>query len=161
MESGRVPVCRTNIAAGVTGNAATVDDYAENHEAHAGRDLHNTEDELHLFPLARLAESFRGTRLAITLHAKDLDDHQGAEQRDDPGTVVDARGSVPIVDDVARGGDLERKDRQPADRILPPARETPRGVDEAADVHGEGAVDGVHDGHLGESLHHEVATRPH
>jgi len=60
------------------------------------------------------------------------------------------------VDDIASGGNLKGQNSQPADGVLPTASEAPGGVDEATDVHGEGAVDGVHDGEFGESLHHEV-----
>lgn len=60
------------------------------------------------------------------------------------------------MDDVASGGNLEWQDSQPTDGVFPSASETERGIDETANVHGEGTVDGVQDGHLGESLHHEV-----
>jgi hypothetical protein len=96
------------------------------------------------------------TRLTITPHAKDLDKNESAQQRDDPGAVVDAVRSRPVVDDVASGGDLEREDGQPADGILPAAGEAPGGIYEAADVHGEGSVHRVEDSQFCERLHDQV-----
>lgn len=154
-----IPVFRPNVASRVAGDATTVDDDAEEHEAEACDDLEQTQGELDLFPLARPVRELGQTHLAITPHAKDLDSHESAQQRDDPGAIVDTLRSRPVVDDVARGGDLERKDGQPADGILPAAGETPRGIHEAADVHGEGTVHRVEDGHFCERLHHEVTRQ--
>lgn len=60
------------------------------------------------------------------------------------------------MNDVTGGRDLERQNRQPTDSVLPGASKTPRRIDESGDVDGEGAIDGIQDGHLCESLHHEV-----
>jgi len=62
------------------------------------------------------------------------------------------------MDNIASSRDLEGKDGQPADGVLPTASKAPSGVDEAANIHVEGSVDGVQDSQLGESLHHEVTT---
>ena len=53
---------------------------------------------------------------------------------------------MPVVDDIARGGYFKREHCQPTYGVLPGASEAEGGIDEAADVHGEGAVNGVHDG---------------
>ena len=60
------------------------------------------------------------------------------------------------MNDVASSRDLEGQDGQPGDGIFPGTGKAEGRVDEAADVHGEGAVDGVHDCELGKGLHHEI-----
>lgn len=62
-----------------------------------------------------------------------------------------------VAYDVASSRDLEGQHGQPTDGVLPSAGETERGVDEAANVHAESAVDWVQDGHFSERLHHEVS----
>jgi hypothetical protein len=60
---------------------------------------------------------------------------------------------------IASCGDFERKYSEPADAVLPSAGKAPRRVNEPANVHGESAIDRVHDGHFGKRLHHQVATQ--
>lgn len=64
------------------------------------------------------------------------------------------------MDDVDSGGDLVGENGQPTDGIFPSASETEGWIDKATDIHCESAVNGVHDGHFCESLHHEV-TKHH
>lgn len=97
------------------------------------------------------------TYLAIALDTEKLDSNQSDKQWDDPSTVVDALGSWPVMDDIASRGNLKGKDSQPTDGVLPGAGESPRGIDEATDVHGESAIDWVHDGQFRKGLHHEIA----
>ena len=158
VRSLHIPVSRANVAAVICGNTTAIDDYTEKHESQASNDLEQTEEELDLFQLARSRENVRWTCLAIALDTKHLDGNQSDKQRNDPSSVVNAFGSGPVVDDVASSGDLEGKHGQPADGVLPSAGETPRRIDEAADVHGEGAVDGVQDSQFCKSLHHEIAS---
>lgn len=96
------------------------------------------------------------TYLAITTHAEVLNGNQSHQERSNPCSVVDALRSWPVVDDVAGSRDLEGQHGEPRDGVLPGAGETEGGVDKATDVHGKGAVDWIHDGKLGEGLHHEV-----
>ena len=107
--------------------------------------------------LAGLANGVGCTGLAIAFDAEKLNGNQSNKERDDPSTVVDAIRSVPVVNDVASSGDFKGKDGQPADGVFPTAGETQGRIDEATDVHGEGTIDGVHDGQFGKSLHHQVA----
>lgn len=96
------------------------------------------------------------TYLAITAHAEVLNGDQSYQQRSYPCSIVDTLRPWPVVDDVTSSRDFEGKDGEPGDGILPGTGETEGGVDKAADVHGKGAVDWVHDGKLGKGLHHEV-----
>lgn len=96
------------------------------------------------------------TYLAITAHAEVLDGDQSYKERSYPCSVVDTLRPGPVVDDVTGSRNFEGKDGEPGDGVFPSTGETEGGVDEAADVHGEGAVDWVHDGKLGKGLHHEV-----
>lgn len=100
----------------------------------------------------------KGTHLSVSPHAEELDGNQSQEQRHDPSTVIDTLRSLPEVNNIAGGRDLERQNRQPTDSVLPGAGKTPRRIDESGNVDGEGAIDGIQDGHLSESLHHEVDT---
>ena len=52
---------------------------------------------------------------------------------------------------------FEWKHGQPIDAVHPSTSESPRRVDEPADVHGEGAVDRIHHSKLSKRLHHEIA----
>jgi len=45
----KLPVSCTNVASVVCWNATAVDYYSKDHEAYAGDDLHDTEDEFDLF----------------------------------------------------------------------------------------------------------------
>jgi hypothetical protein len=47
------PVFRINVASGIAGDATTVNDDTEEHEAETGGDLEQTKYELDLFQLAR------------------------------------------------------------------------------------------------------------
>lgn len=94
--------------------------------------------------------------LAITAHAEILNGDQSYQERSDPCSVVDTLRPWPVVDDITGSRDLEGEDSEPGDGVLPGAGETEGGVDKTTDVHGEGAVDWVHDGKLGKGLHHEV-----
>lgn len=49
IKSLTIPVFGTNIASGVRWDAAAANDDAENHEAQASSDLHDTKDKLDLF----------------------------------------------------------------------------------------------------------------
>lgn len=142
IRQARSPVSCTNIATVVGWNTTTVDDNTKNHEAYAGGNLDHTDDELDL---------------TIAPHTEILDTNQSEQERGDPSGVVDALGAWPIVDDIASSRYFEGQDSQPTDGVFPGASETPGGIDESTNVHGEGAVDWVHDGHFGKSLHHEIA----
>ena len=52
---------------------------------------------------------------------------------------------------------LERKYSEPSNAVLPPTGKAPRRVNESANVHGERAIDWIHDGQFGERLGHEVS----
>jgi hypothetical protein len=54
-----IPVFCANVPSVVSWNATAINDNSENHEANASDDLHNTEDELDLFQLARYLKCFR------------------------------------------------------------------------------------------------------
>jgi hypothetical protein len=58
---------------------------------------------------------------------------------------------------IASSRDFERQNREPSNAVLPPASKPPRGVNEAANIHGKCAIDWVHDGHFCQRLHHEVS----
>lgn len=99
---------------------------------------------------------YNTTYLAITAHAEILNGDQSHQKRSYPCSVVDTLRPWPVVDDVTGSRDLEGEHGEPGDGVLPSAGETEGGVDKATDVHGEGAVDWIHDGKLGKGLHHEV-----
>ncbi len=155
----KLPILCTNVPSGICWYATAVDYYSQDHKAYAGGDLHQTEDEFDLFNQLPSSENFRGTGTYFTIppHSKDLDDDQKSKQRDDPSSVGDVGSPWPVVDNVAGSRDFEGKDSQPTDGVLPTASESKRGIDEAADVHGERPVDGIDYRQLRESLHHNVA----
>ncbi len=100
---------------------------------------------------------FGCTCLAIASHAEELDSNQSDKQRANPSSIVDALGSWPVMYDIASSRDFKGQDSQPTNGVLPAASEAQGGIDEATDVHCEGAVDRIHDGQFREGLHHEVA----
>lgn len=90
-------------------------------------------------------------------HSEVLDEDQSCEKWNNPSRVGNAFRSGPVVDDIASGRNFERQNSEPTDGIFPSTGETPRRVDESADIHGEGTVDGIDDRHFGKSLHHQIA----
>lgn len=60
------------------------------------------------------------------------------------------------MDDVTGSRHLKRQDSQPTDRVLPTTSKAPRGVDKSTYIHGECAVNRVHDSQLRERLHHQI-----
>jgi hypothetical protein len=58
---------------------------------------------------------------------------------------------------VASCRNLEGKDSEPTNAVLPSAGKSPRGINKPANVHGESSVDRVQNCQFGKSLHHEVA----
>ena len=135
-----LPITGADVASVIGWDTTTVDNDTEEDETRASADLDDTQDEL----------SF-----TVALDTEKLNRNQGEEQRCDPGCIIDAVRALPIVDDIAGGRELKWQDNQPGNSVLPAACETPRRVDESADVHGESAIDRVHDGQFGKSLHHE------
>lgn len=107
--------------------------------------------------LAHSSEDVRRAYLTIAPHTKKLNGNQSYKQRDNPSTIVDARRSWPVVNNVASSWNFKRKDGQPTDRVLPTASKTKGGIDKATNVHGEGPIDRIHDRQFCEGLHHEVA----
>lgn len=79
---------------------SSVDDDAQDDEAGTRNDLDHANDELDF---------------AVASNTEILDRNQGEQQRADPSSIIDAFRAWPVVDDVAGGGDFERKDSQPAD----------------------------------------------
>jgi len=138
---GRMPVSGANVTSVIGWYTTTVDDDAQDHESNAGGDLHHAENEFNF---------------SVASDSKDLDDSESEKQRNDPGAVIDIFYTCPEFDDIASCGDFERKYSEPADAVLPSTGEAPRRVDKSANVHGESAVDRVHDGHFGKRLHHQV-----
>jgi hypothetical protein len=79
---------------------SSVDDDAQDDEAGTRNDLDHTDNELDF---------------AIASDTKILDRNQGEQEWANPSSIVNAFRAWPVVDDVAGGGNFERKDSQPAD----------------------------------------------
>lgn len=113
------PVRDSDVAAGVSGYTANVDNYSEDNETNAGHDLNNRENEFNL---------------AICSHAEELNCAESNEEDSNPYTNVDVGGSFPEIDSDRSGCEFERKDSQPLNGILPADSEAPGLGDETACV---------------------------
>lgn len=150
-------VCVANVASGVGRNATNVDDYSENDEANAGKNLHDTQHEFDLFAVSSVTRFVSAnTHFAVAPDSEELDGDQSDQKRSDPCSISDTLCTRPVLNDAASGGNFEWKDSQPTDGIFPTTSEAPRRIQETTNVHGEGAIDGIHDGQFGEGLHHEI-----
>jgi len=129
-ESTRVaPVLGANVA--LVANTTTVDDNTEDDETNTGADLDDGEHKLDL---------------TISSNTEELDTNESDKEDTDPDSHVDIFS--PELDGDRGGDQFERKHSKPSKSVLPTDGETPRRIDEAADVCEEGTVDGVEDSHL-------------
>lgn len=125
-----MPVLRANVATGVGRNTTAIDDDTEDDETRASENLDHREDELDL---------------TETLYTENVDDSESNKEDSDPDGRVDLGTALPELNRNTGSSNLEWQDEQPGDGVVPAHGETPRLVDEAADVCEESTVDRVED----------------
>lgn len=86
----------------------------------------------------------------VALDTEQVDTDYDGQEYSDPSGVGD-RG-VPIVNRDRGSDDFERQDNEPLHRVVPAHSETPRRIQKAGGICGEGTSDGEQDGHLAESV---------
>lgn len=80
-----VPVSETDVASVVSWHTSTVDDDTEKDETCTGKNFHHAENKFDL---------------SVTPDSKVLNDDQGDEKWNNPGSVRDSISTWPIVDDL-------------------------------------------------------------
>ena len=123
-----MPVLAANIATVIGRNAAAIDDDGEDDEACTGDDLDDGEDEFNF---------------SIATNAEDLDDDERNEEDGNPYPLVDVASACPVLESDTGGGDFERQNRKPLNRVIPASCKAPGATDETEIVGEESAAHGI------------------
>lgn len=136
--SGVVPIFRPNVATRISRDPAAVNDDTQNDESGTRDNLNDREHKLDL---------------TVSTHTENLDDNQCDKENGDPHSDVLLCRIWPEVERKAGGGELERQNGEPLDRVIPPGGKAPRRVDEADGILEESTVDRKHHTEFRQRLH--------
>lgn len=133
-----VPVLPSNVPSLRT--STTDQNHAENDESNHGDDLDDCKDVL---------------RLCVTLDAEEVDGDDDDQKNADPSVVVDS-SVVPKVDREGCRNDLKWQHYKPLHGVVPAHCKTPRRIQKASRVCGEGARHRIKNGHFTQSVNRAV-----